>query len=256
MAIRININADVGESHGRFRLGNDDELLDIVASVNIACGFHGGDASVMRDVCLKAAERGVSIGAHPGFDDLWGFGRRAIEMDPKDLEYMVAYQIGALNALAAYAGARVTHVKAHGALYNMAAVRADYAMAIARATLTVDPTLRLLALAGSRMDLAAGQVGLPVCREAFIDRHYMPDGKLCPRHVENAVIRDPRLAAERAVRMVREQSIIAMDGTVIPTEFNSLCVHGDEEGAVGVAKAVRDALVAEGAQIVAIPQLA
>ncbi|TVQ54007.1 MAG: 5-oxoprolinase subunit PxpA, partial [Rhodobacteraceae bacterium] len=172
MATRININADMGEGFGLYDIGDDTAILGIVSSVNVACGFHAGDPGVMRDVCLRAKALGVSIGAHPGFNDLWGFGRRRIDMNPDDLEYMVAYQIGALKAMAAYAGVDVTHVKPHGALNNMAAEREDYAMAIGRGIRTVDPTLAYLALAGSAMERAAVELDLPLCREAFIDREY------------------------------------------------------------------------------------
>ncbi len=172
MTLRMNINADMGEGYGHYDIGNDDAILKIVTSVNVACGLHGGDATVMRDVCLKAQENGVSVGAHPGFNDIWGFGRRQIQMRPSDLEYMVAYQLGALAGMAAYAGIKVTHVKPHGALNNMAAVNADYALAIGRAMKTVDPSLWYLALSGTEMEKAALALDLPLAREAFIDRMY------------------------------------------------------------------------------------
>jgi UPF0271 protein len=253
--MRININADLGEGFGAYDIGHDDDLLGIVASANVACGFHGGDATVMRRVVERAAARGVSIGAHPGFDDLWGFGRRPIEMKPDDIENAVAYQIGALQAMARYAGTKVTHVKAHGALNNMAATREDYAMAIGRAIKAVDAGLVYLALSGSQMEKAAQKLGLPMVGEAFADREYEDDGNLTSRRIPGSLITDPVHAAERAVRMVQEGAIVSRHGKRMPTTFGSLCVHGDEPTAVPVATAVRAALQKSGVEIVTIPQL-
>lgn len=255
MALRMNINADIGEGYGHYDIGNDDAILKIVSTVNVACGLHGGDATVMRDVCLKAKENGVSVGAHPGFNDLWGFGRRAIQMRPSDLEYLVAYQLGALAGMAAYAGIKVTHMKAHGALNNMAAVNADYALAIGRAMKTVDPSLWYLALAGTEMEKAALALDLPLAREAFIDRMYDDDGNLQSRSVPTAVIKDPAVAAERAVRMVLDGEIIAASGKKLPTRFDSLCLHGDEPTAIAVATAVREAMEKAGIKIVTLPAM-
>lgn len=255
MSIRININADMGEGFGVYNIGNDMALMEIVKSVNVACGFHAGDPTVMRGVVEIAAERGVTVGAHPGFLDLWGFGRRRIEMSPHDLENSIAYQIGALNAIACYAGIKVTHVKPHGALSNMAAVNAHYSLAIGRGIKVVDPTLRYLAIAGSEMEKAADKLGLPVVREAFIDREYENDGNLASRKIPGAVIRDPQRAAARVVRMVHEKRIISREGKTIPTDFHSLCIHGDEPTAVPVARACREALEESGVQIVTIPEL-
>jgi UPF0271 protein len=255
VTLRININADMGEGYGLYDIGNDDAILKIVKSVNVACGMHAGDATVMRRVCLKAKENGVSIGAHPGFNDLWGFGRRQIQMNAADLEYLVAYQLGALAAMAAYAGAKVTHVKPHGALNNMAAVYADYAMAIGRAIKTVDPTLVYLALSNSQMEAAAVKLELPLAREAFIDRMYDDDGNLQSRSVQGSVIKDPKVAAERAVRMVQDGEIISVTGKRMPTRFDSLCIHGDEPTAIAVASAARDALEGAGIAVVPLPEL-
>lgn len=255
MALRMNINADMGEGYGHYDIGNDDAILKIVTSVNVACGMHGGDATVMRDVCLKAKENGVSVGAHPGFNDIWGFGRRQIQMRPSDLEYLVAYQLGALAGMAAYAGVKVTHVKPHGALNNMAAVNADYAMAIGRAMKTVDPTLWYLALSGTEMEKAALKLDLPLSREAFIDRMYDDDGNLQSRTVPTAVIKDPAVAAERAVRMVLDGEIISVNGKKMPTKFDSLCVHGDEPTAIAVASAARKGMEAAGIEIVTLPEM-
>lgn len=255
MAQRININADMGEGYGHYKIGNDDEILKIVQSVNVACGQHGGDATVMRDVCLKAKANGVSIGAHPGFNDVWGFGRRQIRMNANDLEYLVAYQLGALAGMAAYAGVKVTHVKPHGALNNMCAVDRDYALAIGRAIKTVDDTLYYLALSGTEMEKAALDVGVPLAREAFIDRLYEDDGNLRSRTYADSMIRDAKFAAERAVRMVLDEEIISINGKRMPTKFDSLCVHGDEPTAIAVAAACCGALRAAGVELVTLPEL-
>ena len=247
--MRIDINADMGEGFGAWDIGDDMALLDVVSSANLACGFHAGDPDVMRRVLERAKAKGVGVGAHPGFADLAGFGRRRIEMDPRSLENAVAYQVGAMAGMAALAGVTLTHVKAHGALSNMAAVRADYALAIGRAIRGVDPSLRYLALAGSEMERAALELGLPLAREAFADRHYDDDGNLAPRARPGTVIREPEAAAARVVEMVREGRITAMSGKVLETRCDSLCVHGDEPTAVAVARACRAALEAAGVEI-------
>lgn len=253
--LKVNLNADMGEGFGAYDIGNDTELLKIVTSTNVACGMHGGDPNVMHGVVTEAKKMGVSIGAHPGFNDLWGFGRRRIDMKPKDLEYLVAYQIGALQAMCAYAGTKVTHVKAHGALNNMAAESADLAMAIGRAIKTVDPTLIFLALANSEMDKAGEKLGLPVAREAFVDRLYEDDGNLTSRKIEGAVIKDPKFASERVVRMVMDQEIVSRNGKKLPTKIDSLCVHGDEPTAIAVAKATRAGLEAAGVKVVPLTDM-
>lgn len=255
MARRVNLNADMGEGFGAYDIGNDEALLTIIGSANVACGLHAGDPNVMHRLVMRAKETGVSIGAHPGFNDLWGFGRRRIDMKPRDLELMVAYQIGALQAIAAYAGLKVTHVKPHGALNNMAAEIPDYAMAIGRAIRTVDPSLIYVALAGSEMDKAGESLDLRVAREAFVDRLYDDDGNLTSRKIEGAVIKDPQYAADRVVRMVLDQEIVSRNGKRIPTRIDSLCVHGDEPTAVAVAQAARDALRAAGVELVTIPEM-
>ena len=255
MTIRININADMAEGFGDYDIGNDTALLDIVKSANIACGKHGGDPGIMRAVAERAAEKGVSIGAHPGFDDLWGFGRRQIDMKADDLEYLVAYQIGAMQAMAAHAGTCVTHVKAHGALNNMACVRADYADAIARAVKAVDNTLIHLVMPGTEMERATRELDLPLAREAFVDRTYEDDGTLTSRKISGSVIRDAQAAAERVVKMVTEQAIIARSGKRLDIAFDSLCVHGDEASAVEVARTSREALEAAGVEIVTLPEM-
>jgi UPF0271 protein len=252
---RINLNADLGEGFGAYDIGNDEALLGIVRSASVACGFHASDPSVMHRVVHRAAEEGVSIGAHPGFNDLWGFGRRRIDMPAKDVEYMVAYQIGALQALAAYAGLKVTHVKPHGALNNMAAEDADLAMAIGRAIKAVDPSIIYLALAGSEMERAALKLGLPLAREGFADRLYDDDGNLTSRKIPGAMINDPALAAENVVRMVLEGQIISRNGKPIERDLDSICVHGDEHTAVAVARAVRESLQRAGVEVLALTEM-
>ncbi|MEM7302662.1 MAG: 5-oxoprolinase subunit PxpA [Pseudomonadota bacterium] len=253
--MKININADLSEGFGAYDIGADSQLLDIVASANVACGMHGGDPGIMRETLMIAAERGVSVGAHPGFNDLWGFGRRQIDMKPDDLEYLVAYQIGAIMGMANYAGIAVTHVKAHGALNNMACVRSDYAEAIATAIKTVDDTLISLVMPGTELEKASQKYGLTIGREAFIDRTYEDDWTLTPRKLAGSVIKDPDLAARRAVEMVTNGGIQARSGEVLPIEFDSLCVHGDEPTSVAVAKACYDALTGAGVEIVPLPEL-
>ncbi len=240
--MRIDLNADMGEGYGAYRIGRDEELLHIVTSANVACGFHGGDATIMHKLAALAKERGVGLGAHPGFDDVWGFGRRVIHMNARDLEYMVAYQIGALQALAAYARAPLRHVKPHGALYNMAAKDEGYARAIARAAKTLDAKLIYVGLPGSEMQKAADKEGLVFAREGFCDRLYRDDGSLTPRSEKGAVIDDPVAAAEQALRMASAGEVVTGTGATIRVEVDTLCIHGDEPGAVAVAAAVRRAL--------------
>ncbi len=248
----IDLNADMGEGFGAWRMGQDEALLDIVTSANVACGFHAGDPTIMRDLAALAKARGVAIGAHPGFDDKWGFGRRAISMSARDLEYMVAYQIGALQALAAYAHAPLRHVKPHGALYTMAAKNADYARAIAQAVKTVDARLILVGLPNSEMQKAAERAGLAYAREGFCDRVYGDDGSLTPRSEQGAVIDDPETAALQALCIVRDKETVSGSGATIKLEVDTLCVHGDEPGAVAVAEAVRRALEEAGFELKAL----
>jgi UPF0271 protein len=190
MANQVNLNADMGECFGAFKIGNDEALLDIIKSASIACGFHAGDPNTMHKVVTQAKQKGVSIGAHPGFNDLWGFGRRRIDMNNRDLEYMVAYQVGALQGMAAYAGMKVTHLKPHGSLNNMAAEDIEIALAIGRAIKTLDRNIIYVALAGSEMEAAALKLALPLAREGFCDRLYDDDGNLTSRKIKVAVLHD------------------------------------------------------------------
>jgi UPF0271 protein len=255
MAPAVNLNADMGEGFGAYDIGNDEALLSIVTSANVACGFHAGDATVMQGLVMRARKHGVSLGAHPGFNDLWGFGRRRIDMKPSDLEYMIAYQVGALQGIAHYAGIKVTHVKPHGALYNMASENEDYATAIGRGIKTVDSNLIYVLLSGSVMEKAAEKVGLKYAREGFVDRTYEDDGNLTSRKIAGSVIHDPKVAAERVVRMIVDGEITARSGKKIKRRIDSLCIHGDEPTAAAVGKAARDALVAAGVRVLPLPEM-
>ncbi|MFC3106415.1 LamB/YcsF family protein [Undibacterium arcticum] len=255
MTLSVNLNADMGEGFGAYDIGDDDGILKIIRSANIACGFHAGDPLTMRRVVQRAKEEGVSIGAHPGFNDLWGFGRRRIDMRPDELESLIAYQIGALQAMAAYAGEKVTHVKPHGALNNMAAENAEYAMAIGRAIKTVDRDLIYVALSGSEMETAALKLGLKLAREGFCDRQYEDDGNLTSRKIPGAVIKDPAVATKQVVQMVVEGEIISRNGKRIPRRVDTLCVHGDEPTALALSRAVREGLEAAGVKIVPLTEM-
>jgi UPF0271 protein len=256
MAITVNLNADMGEGFGAYNIGDDDAILKIIRSASIACGAHAGDPLTMRHVVQRAKEEGVSIGAHPGFNDLWGFGRRRIDMNPEHLEYLIAYQIGALQAMAAYVGEKVTHLKPHGALNNMAAENADYAMAIGRAIKAVDRDIIYVTNVGSEMEKAGRKLGLKVAREGYCDRLYDDDGNLTSRKIPGAVIHDPEVATRNVVRMVVDGEIVSRNGKTIPRRVDTLCVHGDEPTAIALARAVRSGLEAAGVKIVPLTEMA
>jgi UPF0271 protein len=253
--MKINLNADIGEGFGAYDIGNDADLMTVIRSASVACGFHAGDANTMLRLVTLAKQCDVSLGVHPGFNDLWGFGRRRIEMKPKDLELMVAYQIGALQAMARYAGLPVTHLKPHGALNNMAAEREDYALAIGRAIQTVDPNIIYVALTGSQMETAARTLGLRLAREGFADRHYEDDGNLSPRSIPGTVYKDPEKALAQCLSMVRDGHLISRQGNRVDVAVETICVHGDEPTAVNVARHVRQGLEAAGCRIVTIPEM-
>ncbi len=255
MNVKVNLNADMGEGHGAYDIGADGPLLDIVKSASIACGFHGGDFRSMHRVARNAAAKGVSIGAHPGFNDLWGFGRRRISMPADDVEYMVAYQIGALQAMASYSDIRVTHVKPHGALNNMAAEDESLAMAIGRALKAVDPSLIYVALAGSKMERAAEALGLPLAREGFADRVYADDGNLASRSIPGTVIKDPARARDQVLRMVQNREVVTIGGKVINVETDTICLHGDEPTAVAVGQEILRGLAEAGIANVPMTEL-
>ncbi len=255
MTKMINLNADIAEGWGAYDIGNDAELMKIIKSASVACGFHAGDPNTMHRLCMMAKDLGVSVGVHPGFNDLWGFGRRRIQMKPSDLEYMVAYQIGALQAMAAYAGVKVTHLKAHGALNNMAAEDEGYAMAIGRAIKTVDRSIVYVALSGSKMEAAAKKLELPLACEGFPDRRYDDEGNLASRTIPGTVIKDPKAASEQALRMAQEGEVVAMSGKRVKVKTDTLCVHGDEATGVVVARAIRAALEGAGIAVVPLPEM-
>jgi UPF0271 protein len=247
--MRVDLNADIGESFGIYQAGQDDLLVRLITSGSIACGFHAGDPSVMRRTVALAAKAGVAIGAHPGFPDLAGFGRREINAQPQEITDLVLYQIGALSAVAKAEGVSLQHVKPHGALYNMSVRRKDIADAIARAVASFDETLLLIGLPGSELLAAGSRLRLRVAAEGFADRSYEPDGSLTSRHVAGAVITDPAAAAERAVRMIKDTKVIARDGSSFSCAVDTICVHGDTRGAVDVAASVRQALEQAGVTV-------
>jgi UPF0271 protein len=253
--MKINLNADIGEGFGAYDIGNDDDLMTVIKSASVACGLSAGDFRTMHKLGMLSKQNGVSLGVHPGFNDVWGFGRRKIEMDPKDVELMVAYQIGALQGMARYAGLPVTHLKPHGSLNNMAAVREDYALAIGRAIKTVDPDIIYVALMGSEMEKAARSLGCRLAREGFADRAYDDDGNLTPRSVPNSVYKDPAKALQQCLSMVKDRCLTSRHGNRVPVEVETICVHGDEPTGVAVARHVRQGLEAAGCRIVTIPEM-
>jgi UPF0271 protein len=255
MASMVNVNADIAEGWGAYDIGNDAELMKVIKSASVACGFHAGDPNTMHRLCLLAKQEGVSVGVHPGFNDLWGFGRRRIQMSARDLEYMIAYQIGALQAMAAYAGLKVTHLKAHGALNNMAAEDESYAQAIGRAIKVVDRDIIYVVLYGSAMETAARKLGLRLALEGFPDRRYQDDGNLASRAIAGSVLKDPQAAGEAALRMVRDGEIVALSGKRIKVKVDTLCIHGDEASGVAVGRGIRSALEEAGIAVVPLPDL-
>ena len=245
----IDLNSDLGESYGAWRMGDDAAMLEVVSSANVACGFHAGDpAGILRTV-KAAAERGVAIGAHVSYPDLAGFGRRDMDIAPADLTADVVYQIGALSGLAAAVGSKVRYVKPHGALYNRIAVDAVQGAAVIAALKAVDPTLVLMGLAGAPILDQARAAGLAVVAEAYADRAYTPAGHLVPRREAGAVLHDASLIAARMVRLATEGVVEAIDGSVIRIDAQSICVHGDSPGAVAIAREVRGRLEAAGIAI-------
>ena len=245
----VDLNSDVGESFGRWQLGDDAGVLQVVTSANVACGFHAGDATTLRRTCALAAEHGVTVGAQVGYRDLAGFGRRFIDMDPAELVDDVLYQIGALEALAKASGLSVHYVKPHGALYNAIVEHDAQAQAVVEAVSTYDPTLPLVGLPGSVLLSRAGEAGLTTVREAFADRAYTPAGTLVSRREPGAVLSDPSEVARRVVQMVTVGTVEAVDGSSVALEVDSVCVHGDSPGAVAMAEQVRTALTEAGVEL-------
>jgi UPF0271 protein len=235
----VDLNCDCGEGFGAYRIGDDNAMLDIVTSVNVACGFHAGDPEIMAKTFKAAKAKGVATGAHPGFPDLWGFGRRGLPFTAGEIERLVAYQIGAANALATYAGAKLGYVKVHGALSNIATEDEAIALAIARAVKMVEPGLGFLAPAGTKLETAGHAQGLAVAGEIYADRSYTDAGLLVERSCPGAVLHDAGDAAERVLAMVLEGAIITSSDKRLAAGIDSICVHGDSPNAVAMAKAVR-----------------
>ena len=248
--MQVDINCDMGEGYGRWSLGDDAAMMDIITSANVACGFHGGDPNIMVETARIAKNKGVSVGAHPGFNDLWGFGRRVIRGDTMvEIETMIAYQIGAMQACAALAGHKVTHVKAHGALGNLCNEEAEFATALGRAIKAVDPALIYVTMPGRPSERAAESLNLAAASEIFADRAYEDDGQLVSRKKPGAVLHDAEEAARRVLAMVRDGAITAASGKRIPARIETICVHGDGATAVGMARRVREVLEADGIAI-------
>ena len=245
----IDINSDLGESFGAWTMGNDGQVLQQVSSANIACGFHASDPVTMQKAVVLAKANGVAIGAHPGYPDLVGFGRREMKVSPQDLRAMVIYQIGALQAVCRAEGAKLVHVKPHGAMYNMAAKDEKLALAIADAVASVDDSLILVGLSGSLMADAAAAKGLRFAAEVFADRAYEDDGSLVSRTKPGAMIEDEDLAIRRMITLVKEGTIESIHGKEIALQADTICVHGDSPNAIAFARALRSALQAEGLAI-------
>src|SRR6478735_207423 len=251
-AVRVDINSDMGESFGAYTIGHDAGLMKAITSANVAAGFHAGDPSVLRDTIRSARQHGVAVGAHPGFPDLVGFGRRELNVTPQEAEDFVLYQIAAVSGVAAAEGVALQHVKPHGALFNMAVRNAELAAAIARAVAAFDKALILFGLPGSEILNAGRAAGLRVAAEVFADRAYEPDGSLASRKKPGSVIHDPAAVVARAVRMVKARNVVAIDGSVVPLEADTMCVHGDTPGSDDLAAKIRAGLEAAGVTVKAI----
>lgn len=244
MNLRVDLNADLGEG-----AGHDDELFELITSANIACGFHAGDAESMRQAIERAQEHGVAVGAHPSLFDRENFGRKELPIGATDVYEGVKYQLGVFAAIAERLGAKANHVKPHGALYNMAARNREVADAIARAVADFDPALLVFALPNSELAAAAEANELRVAREVFADRNYMPDGSLVSRARPDALLHDPTEAAARVLRMLHERVVRSVDGTDVPLDVDTVCVHGDSPGAVAFARRLRETLQREGIEL-------
>lgn len=256
--MRIDLNTDTGESFGRWRIGDDESLLSFVSSANIACGAHAGDPLVMDRMAAVCKEKGVGIGAHPGFPDLQGFGRREMRMSPAEIEAFMMYQIGALRVFGESCGQALTHVKPHGSLYNMASVDEHVALAVARGVARStrrNESLVLVGLAGSLMIDAAKRLGIPAASEGFCDRGYTADGNLAKRGEPGALLTEIEAVAKRAVDMATKGAVVALNGTEIPVHADTLCIHSDTPGALDIAKAVNRALKEAGVEVVGIQKV-
>jgi UPF0271 protein len=247
--LSIDLNCDMGESFGAWSMGNDAALMDFVSSVNVACGFHAGDASVMRKTVETAIEKGVAVGAHPSFPDLQGFGRREMQMSAQEIFDIVLYQVAALKGICEASGGRLRHVKPHGALYNQAAKDANLAAAIAKAVKTIDANLIFYGLSGSFLISEAEKLNLKTASEVFADRTYQTDGSLTPRSASDALINDTEKAVEQVLQMIQTQTVTATNGERISIKAETVCIHGDGEHALGFARMIRKSLIENKIQI-------
>ncbi|HEX6353246.1 5-oxoprolinase subunit PxpA [Actinophytocola sp.] len=245
----VDLNVDIAEGFGVWRIADDDALLTVVSSANVACGFHAGDPGTMRRACATAVKHGVAIGAQVSYRDLAGFGRRFIDVAPAELTDDVLYQLSALNGIAHVSGGRMSYVKPHGALYNAIVTHEQQAAAVVEAVRLFDPALAVLGLPGSRWLALAAEAGLETVQEAFADRAYTPQGTLVSRREPGSVISDPAVAAERAVRFATEGTVVAVDGSVVAAPARSICVHSDTPGALDLVKSVRTGLLAAGVRV-------
>lgn len=252
---KIDMNSDIGESFGAYKMGRDEEVMGAITSANVGCGFHAGDPQVMMKTVKLAAEHGIAVGAHPGYPDLVGFGRRKMVCTPEQVYSDCLYQIGALKVFCEANGLQLQHVKPHGAMYNTAAKDAKLALAIAQAVKDAGREIILMGLANSEFEHAAKEVGIPFAAEAFADRGYMPDGSLVPRSQPGAVIHDVKAAASRVVRMATEGVVEAVDGTMIKFRPQSVCMHGDTPEAVEMARAVKKALEDAGVKVMTLKEV-
>lgn len=250
--LRVDLNCDMGESYGAYKMGNDEEILNYVTSANIACGFHAGDPSTMKKTVNLALNKGVGIGAHPGFNDVVGFGRRNIAVTPEEAYDLVVYQIGALNGFVKASGAKLQHVKPHGALYNMAATDTLLSEAIAKAVYDVDPELVLFGLSGGKLIKAGESAGLKTASEVFSDRTYQRTGELTSRKEPNALIQDDNLAVAQVVRMIKEQKVRSTTDEDITIKADTVCIHGDGSHALTFARKINETLQSEGIDLVKI----
>ena len=247
--MQVDLNCDMGESFGVYTIGNDEGAMKSITSANIACGFHAGDPSVARRTVRLARDAGVAVGAHPGFPDLVGFGRREMQATVAEVEDLVLYQVSALSGIALAEGIHLQHVKAHGALYNMAVKNLTLAEAISRAVASLDPSLILFGPPGSALLSAGESAGVPVASETFADRTYEADGTLTPRSRPGAVLHDPEQILERVLHMLREQSITAVDGSVLELSTQTICIHGDTAGALEISSRLRTGLETSGIKV-------
>ncbi|MBN8201261.1 LamB/YcsF family protein [Bacillus sp. NTK034] len=250
----VDINCDMGESFGSYKMGRDEEILDYITSANIACGFHAGDPATMRKTVKMALKKNVGLGVHPGLQDLHGFGRRDINITPQEAYDLVVYQIGALNAFVTSEGGKLQHVKPHGALFNMASKSAPLSEAIAEAVYKVDPELILFGLSGSELVKAGRKIGLRSANEVFSDRTYQEDGSLTSRRENNALITDHSAAVNQVIRMVKEGKVHSVQGTDVSIEANTICIHGDGESALEFAQYIPKALNEAGIQVAKISE--